>query len=367
MLNPWQDDARRMQRHFFSGAVPAQPDKLGRVVIPQFLRTYAQLETEVVVVGLADRIEVWSRSEWQRERIRSASATAPSWPSTCAAPSWLDDADRVDAARWTHQRTPASCSSRCSRRCGRGQALAFGRSTAPSARGGHSFALLERSAPDGQLVGLDADPAALELRQHAAWRRSPAASSCSTATSASWPTRAGPRAVGRDRVRPRPVVDAARLQRTRLFVSPRRAARHALRRRTRTLPTAAELLNTLSEAELERMLREFGEEPRARRLARTIVQRREQRPFSRTGDLVAAVTVALGPARGRIHPATRTFQALRIAVNDELAALEPGLDAALGLLEPGGRLAVISFQSLEDRIVKWRFRGWADAGPGAGR
>ena len=70
-LNPWQADARRMQRHFFSGAVPAQPDKLGRVVIPQFLRAYAQLETEVVVVGLADRIEVWSRVEWERERAEA--------------------------------------------------------------------------------------------------------------------------------------------------------------------------------------------------------------------------------------------------------------------------------------------------------
>ena len=67
-LNSWHGDARRMQRHFFSGAVTAQPDKLGRVVIPQFLRAYAQIETEVVVVGLADRIEVWSRTEWQRER-----------------------------------------------------------------------------------------------------------------------------------------------------------------------------------------------------------------------------------------------------------------------------------------------------------
>jgi MraZ protein len=67
-LNQWQSDARRLQRHFFSGAVSAQPDKLGRVVIPQFLRDYAQLENEVVVVGLADRIEVWSRAEWQRER-----------------------------------------------------------------------------------------------------------------------------------------------------------------------------------------------------------------------------------------------------------------------------------------------------------
>lgn len=67
-LNPWQEEARRMQRHFFSGAQPAQPDKLGRVVIPQFLRAYAQLENDVVVVGLADRIEVWAKPEWERQR-----------------------------------------------------------------------------------------------------------------------------------------------------------------------------------------------------------------------------------------------------------------------------------------------------------
>jgi MraZ protein len=70
-LNPWQSDARRLQRHFFSGASTAQPDKLGRVVIPQYLREYAQLETDVVVVGLADRIEVWARTEWQRERTEA--------------------------------------------------------------------------------------------------------------------------------------------------------------------------------------------------------------------------------------------------------------------------------------------------------
>jgi len=121
--------------------------------------------------------------------------------------------------------------------------------------------------------------------------------------------------------------------------------------------TAAELLNTLSETELERVLRDYGEEPRARRVAREIVRRR---PLQRTGQLVGAVTAALGPARGRIHPATRTFQALRIAVNQELAALEAGLDAAIELLKPSGRMAVISFHSLEDRIVKWRMRGWAN-------
>src|SRR3954451_23265956 len=75
-LNAWQEDARRLQRHFFSGAVPAQPDKLGRVVIPQFLREYAQLETDVVVVGLADRVEVWARSEWERERAEAERGSA---------------------------------------------------------------------------------------------------------------------------------------------------------------------------------------------------------------------------------------------------------------------------------------------------
>jgi MraZ protein len=68
-LNPWRQDARTMQRHFFSGAQPGQPDKLGRVVIPQFLRTYAGLQTDVVVVGVADRIEVWSRGEWEQQRV----------------------------------------------------------------------------------------------------------------------------------------------------------------------------------------------------------------------------------------------------------------------------------------------------------
>ncbi len=75
-LNPWQGDARRMQRHFFSGAVQAQPDKLGRIVVPQFLRAYANLGTDVVVVGLADRIEVWARDEWDRERSEAEAGSA---------------------------------------------------------------------------------------------------------------------------------------------------------------------------------------------------------------------------------------------------------------------------------------------------
>ncbi|MBW3653427.1 MAG: 16S rRNA (cytosine(1402)-N(4))-methyltransferase RsmH, partial [Actinobacteria bacterium] len=117
-------------------------------------------------------------------------------------------------------------------------------------------------------------------------------------------------------------------------------------------PTAAELLNELPEAELARIFREYGEEPRARRLASVVARRRERAPLERTDDLVAAVTQALGPKRSRIHPATRAFQALRIAVNDELGQLDAALPLAWSLLRESGRFAGISFHSLEDRRVK---------------
>lgn len=224
--------------------------------------------------------------------------------------------------------------------------------------GGHAYALLEASSPDGQLVGLDADPASLELAR----------------------ARLAPFG---DRVTllQRNFAELAQLE---LEQAPVNAIVFDLGLSSMQLdasgrgfsfrgdepldmrfdpasetPIAAELLNTESEAELERILHEYGEEPRARRVVREITKRR---PLARTGDLVAAVTAALGPARGRMHPATRTFQALRIAVNDELGALESALDAAIELLLPAGRIAVISFHSLEDRIVKWRFRGWTEEG-----
>lgn len=123
--------------------------------------------------------------------------------------------------------------------------------------------------------------------------------------------------------------------------------------------SAAELIDRLTEAELISILREFGEEPRARRIARAIIG---ARPWSSTTELAECVARASGYKNSRTHPATRTFQALRIAVNDELGQLRRGLDAAVDLLEPGGRLAVISFHSLEDRIVKRRLRTLAGIG-----
>jgi 16S rRNA (cytosine1402-N4)-methyltransferase len=118
--------------------------------------------------------------------------------------------------------------------------------------------------------------------------------------------------------------------------------------------SAQEVVNEWSERDLTSIFRDYGEERYARQIARAIGKRRREQPFERTGELVETIKAAIpAPARfGDGHPARRVFQALRIAVNDELGSLEAALPAALKLLRPGGRLAVISFHSLEDRIVK---------------
>ncbi len=122
--------------------------------------------------------------------------------------------------------------------------------------------------------------------------------------------------------------------------------------------TAAELLARLPEEEIARIIFEYGEEHKSRRIARWIVERREAgQPIERTSELAELVVRAVGYKRtDRIHPATRTFQALRIAVNRELEGLEAFLEEAIALLQPSGRLVVISFHSLEDRIVKRTLR-----------
>ena len=117
--------------------------------------------------------------------------------------------------------------------------------------------------------------------------------------------------------------------------------------------TAATLLNTAGAEELARIFWEYGDERESRRFARAIVHDRESRPFETTRQL-AELIERLSPRRGRkSHPATRVFQALRIAVNDEIGSLERGLEGAMKILKPGGRLAVLSFHSLEDRVVKF--------------
>lgn len=131
--------------------------------------------------------------------------------------------------------------------------------------------------------------------------------------------------------------------------------------------TAERIVNEWSEDQIETILRGYGEEQFSRRIARAIVAAREEAPIETTGGLVEIISRAVpGWYRNRrINPATKTFQALRIAVNDELDAIREGLEGAYAHLAPGGRIAVITFHSIEDRVVKRLFRSWKEAGRGA--
>jgi 16S rRNA (cytosine1402-N4)-methyltransferase len=221
--------------------------------------------------------------------------------------------------------------------------------------GGHTRALLEASAPDGIVLAFDADPAAIER----AWalQQNPAIAQRLIPVHANF---ADLVAVAREReVAP---LDGILLD---LGLSsfqldqPERgfAFRHQGPLDMRFDPDhgvpASDLVNTLPERELADLIWRYGEEPGSRRIARAVVRERERAPIETTTRLAEIVAGALGGRRGRdIHPATRTFQALRIATNEELTALEAALAGALDVLAPGGRLAVIAFHSLEDRIVK---------------
>ncbi len=221
--------------------------------------------------------------------------------------------------------------------------------------GGHTRALLEASAPDGIVLALDADPAAID--RACALRQDPAIAERIIPVRANFADLA---VIAQERgVAP---LDGILLD---LGLSsfqldqPERgfAFRHEgpldMRFDSEQGAPASDLVNSLPERELADLIWRYGEEPGSRRIARAIARERAQAPIETTTRLAEIVAGALGGRRGReTHPATRTFQALRIATNEELTALEAALQAAVDVLAPGGRLAVIAFHSLEDRIVK---------------
>ncbi len=219
--------------------------------------------------------------------------------------------------------------------------------------GGHAAGILERSSPDGQLLGLDLDPDALQLagERLAAYgervhlRRASYDEMVQQANEIGWSEVQG--------VLLDLGLSSMQLEDPERGFSFQREGPLDMRFGPDVGRTAAELVNELKETELAELIADYGEERRARRVARAIV---EARPLHTTGQLAEVVAQAVGRRSARIHPATRTFQALRIAVNDELNMLRRGLQAAIELLVPGGRLAVIAFHSLEDRIVKRTFR-----------
>lgn len=219
--------------------------------------------------------------------------------------------------------------------------------------GGHAWGILEASAPDGQLLALDRDPQALAIASqrlsvyhprvilvHASYTR----------------LREELSRLGWSQVNGIVFdlgVSSMQLDQAERGFSFLADGLLDMRFDPTTGMSASDLVNTLSEEELTELIWRYGEERHARRIAREICR---SRPLHTTVELAQIVERVVGGQRERIHPATRTFQALRIAVNNELRALEEALPAAAESLASGGRLAVISFHSLEDRIVKQFFR-----------
>jgi 16S rRNA (cytosine1402-N4)-methyltransferase len=224
--------------------------------------------------------------------------------------------------------------------------------------GGHARGMLEASAPDGQLLGLDVDPQALAIARETLApheHRIHLVQASYTTLSAQLKTLQWD---GVDGIILDLGASSMQFDTAERGFSFQHDAPLDMRFGPQALQTAADIVNTWSETELADVIYEYGEERDSRKIARAIVR---ARPLHTTRELVAVVE-AVSPRRGSfgklrsVHPATRTFQALRIAVNDELASIKEVLPQAVAGLRPGGRLAVVSFHSLEDRIVKDFFR-----------
>ncbi|MGE4366396.1 16S rRNA (cytosine(1402)-N(4))-methyltransferase RsmH [Thermomonas sp.] len=227
-------------------------------------------------------------------------------------------------------------------------------------RGGHARGVLQRLGPQGRLLVMDKDPEAIAEAMRLAqadarlrWRRG------SFAALADWEeTAAGLDGVLLDLGVSSPQLDVA----ARGF-SFGKDGPLDMRMDPEAGESAAEWLARASAQEIADVLWSYGEERQSRRIARAIVARRGEQPIVRTAQLAALIAQVLPRGDSKTHPATRSFQAIRIHINRELADLEAGLAAALARLKPGGRLAVISFHSLEDRIVKQFMARHAKAPP----
>jgi 16S rRNA (cytosine1402-N4)-methyltransferase len=226
--------------------------------------------------------------------------------------------------------------------------------------GGHAQAILSASSPGGQLVALDRDPVSLA---EATRTLAPFTGRVTLVHTPFSRIRLVLEELGLgalDGILADLGVSSPQLDRGERGFSFRHEGPLDMRMDQSTGETVAELLARISEDELVRILRQYGEERFAGRIARRIFEARDRGELRSTGELAAIVTKA-SPGRERHkNPATRTFQALRIALNRELEELDQFLDQAASCLRPGGRLCVISFHSLEDRMVKRRFRAWSN-------
>ncbi len=230
--------------------------------------------------------------------------------------------------------------------------------------GGHAAVLLRASAPNGRLIGIDRDAEVLEVARE---RLRPFASRVDIVyghAAELGSVLQNLRVPHVDGILLDLGVSSYQLESAERGFSFAREGPLDMRMDRTEKETAAALVNTLGEAELISLIQRYGEERWARRIARAILRARRRAPLRTTQDLAVIITHVMPPSRRppRIHPATRTFQALRIAVNQELTRLEDSLNVAIACLSSGGRLCVIAYHSLEDRIVKRTFQAYATMG-----
>jgi 16S rRNA (cytosine1402-N4)-methyltransferase len=225
--------------------------------------------------------------------------------------------------------------------------------------GGHTEEILIRSSPDGRVLGLDRDDEAIAAARERLQRFGDrlVARQASFANAKEILAEIGWGAV--DGVILDLGISSHQIDTPERGFSFRGESRLDMRMDRRQSLDADAIVNTFSAEELERIFRDYGEEPNARRIARAIVDQRRRRPIHMTAELVKIVEGVKRGGRREHHPATQIFQALRIAVNQELLQLESFMESGFEILRPKGRMAVIAFHSLEDRIVKRAFRKWS--------
>lgn len=230
--------------------------------------------------------------------------------------------------------------------------------------GGHSFQILKKIIPDGRLIGIDADQDALKIAAHTLKDHT------GSFILVNDNFRNIDRILAKENIKD---VDAIlmdigissyQLEDTNRGFSIKHESRLDMRMNSQSGITAYDIINRCSEKDLSEIIEKYGEERFHNRIARYISESRRKKPIETTKELADIIRRAVGYhyRKLRIDPATRTFQAIRIRVNDELGSLEEGLKKAIFWLKPGGRIVVISFHSLEDRIVKNLFKGYAGLG-----
>ena len=225
--------------------------------------------------------------------------------------------------------------------------------------GGHAESILIESSPDGEVLGLDRDEEALAAAGGRLGRFGTRLIIRQASFQAAGEILAELDWNGVDGVILDLGVSSYQLESSERGFSFRSSGRLDMRMDRRQSRDAYNIVNTFPAAELERILRDFGEEPQARRIASAIVSQRKVRALETTDELVKLIVKVKGGGRRDHHPATQTFQALRIAVNQEIQHLERFLENGYGLLKPNGRMVIVSFHSLEDRLVKTAFRKWS--------